>query len=254
MTSPTLIATLGLGFILGLKHALDADHIVAVSTIVSEHKSISKSSLIGTFWGLGHTVSLFLIGLLVILLRLVIPPKLALLMEFGVAMMLVFLGANIIWTFFRGRKIHIHAHEHAVPQLPSLSITTPDPDGLMHAHIHLHEEGKERAHEHNHLIRFGSKPFLVGLVHGVAGSAALMLLVLTTIPSPLTGLLYIVVFGVGSIGGMLLMSSLIGLPFVFTANKFATINHGIKVLAGISSIAFGNFLGWEIGFMQGLFL
>lgn len=104
------------------------------------------------------------------------------------------------------------------------------------------------------MIRFGSKPFLVGLVHGVAGSAALMLLVLTTIPSPLTGLLYIVVFGVGSIGGMLLMSSLIGLPFVFTANKFAIINQGIKVLAGISSIAFGIFLGWEIGFMQGLFL
>ena len=239
MTSPTLIATLGLGFILGLKHALDADHIVAVSTIVSEHKSISKSSLIGTFWGLGHTVSLFLIGLLVILLRLVIPPKLVLLMEFGVAMMLVFLGANIIWRFFRGRKIHIHPHEH---------------DRLTHTHIHLHEEGKETAHEHNHLIKFGSKPFLVGLVHGVAGSAALMLLVLTTIPSPLTGLLYIVVFGVGSIGGMLLMSSLIGLPFVFTANKFAIINQGIKVLAGISSIAFGIFLGWEIGFMQGLFL
>ena len=104
------------------------------------------------------------------------------------------------------------------------------------------------------MIRFGSKPFLVGLVHGVAGSAALMFLVLTSIPSPLTGLLYIVVFGVGSISGMLLMSLLIGLPFVFTANKFATINQGIKVLAGISSIAFGIFLGWEIGFMQGLFL
>ena len=238
MTSPTLIATLGLGFILGLKHALDADHIVAVSTIVSEHKSISKSSLIGTFWGLGHTVSLFLIGLLVILLRLVIPPKLALLMEFGVAMMLVFLGANIIWKFFRERKIHIHSHEH---------------DGVPHAHIHLHEQGREEAHEHNHLIKFGSKPFLVGLVHGVAGSAALMVLVLTTIPSPLTGLLYIVVFGVGSIGGMLLMSSLIGLPFVFTANKFASMNQAIKVLAGTSSIAFGVYLGWEIGFLQCLF-
>jgi ABC-type nickel/cobalt efflux system permease component RcnA len=233
-----LIATLGLGFILGLKHALDADHIVAVSTIVSEHKSITKSSLIGTFWGLGHTVSLFLIGLVVILLRLVIPPKLALLMEFGVAVMLVFLGASIIWKFLRSKKVHFHAHEH---------------DGVTHTHIHLHE-GNEETHRHNHLIKFGSKPFLVGLVHGVAGSAALMLLVLTTIPSPLAGLLYIVIFGVGSIGGMLVMSSLIGLPFVFTANRFVNINQAVKVIAGISSITFGIFLGWEIGFAEGLFL
>jgi high-affinity nickel permease len=239
MTSPTLITTLGLGFILGLKHALDADHIVAVSTIVSEHKSISKSTLVGTFWGLGHTASLFLVGLLVILLRLVIPPKLALLMEFGVAVMLVLLGGNAIWKFFRGKKVHIHAHEH---------------DGLSHTHIHLHEEGKEKTHRHNHLIQFGSKPFLVGLVHGIAGSAALMLLVLTTIPSPLAGLLYIIIFGLGSIGGMLMMSSLIGIPFVFTANKFTVINQGIRVLAGISSMAFGIFLGWDIGFVEGLFL
>ncbi|MGH7807250.1 MAG: hypothetical protein ACRENT_04085, partial [Thermodesulfobacteriota bacterium] len=214
--SPALIATLGLGFILGLKHALDADHVVAVSTIVSEHKSLSKSSLIGAFWGLGHTASLFLIGLVVILLRLTIPPKLALLMELGVAIMLVLLGSNIIWKFFKGKRLHGHTHEH---------------DGLAHTHIHLHE-GKEETHEHNHLIKLGSKPFLVGMVHGVAGSAALMLLVLTTIPSPLAGLLYILIFGIGSVGGMLIMSSLISLPFVFTANRFAVTNERIKALAG----------------------
>src|SRR5919109_181186 len=208
MTLFVLIATLGLGFVLGLKHALDADHIVAVSTIVSEHKSIFKSSLVGTFWGLGHTVSLFLIGLLVILLRLAISPRVALWMELGVAVMLVLLGANIVWKFFRGKRIHIHTHEH---------------DGLTHAHIHLHE-GEEEYHNHYHLIKFGTKPFFVGLVHGVAGSAALMLLVLTTIPSPLAGILYILIFGIGSIGGMLIMSSLISLPFIFTANKFGAIN------------------------------
>ena len=235
--SPVLIGTLGLGFILGLKHALDADHVVAVSTIVSEHKSLSKSSLIGAFWGLGHTASLFLIGLVVILLRLTIPPKLALLMELGVAIMLVLLGSNIIWKFFKGKRIHVHTHEH---------------DGLAHTHIHLHE-GKEETHEHNHLIKLGSKPFLVGMVHGVAGSAALMLLVLTTIPSPLAGLLYILIFGIGSVGGMLIMSSLISLPFVFTANRFAVTNERIKALAGVLSITFGLFLGWQVGFIEGLF-
>lgn len=238
MSLYVLIATLGLGFVLGLKHALDADHIVAVSTIVSEHKSIFKSSLVGTFWGLGHTVSLFLIGLLVILLRLAIPPRVALWMEFGVAIMLVLLGVNIVWKFFRGKRIHIHTHEH---------------DGLKHAHIHLHE-GEEEAHSHYHLMKFGTKPFFVGLVHGVAGSAALMLLVLTTIPSPLAGILYILIFGIGSIGGMLIMSSLISLPFIFTANKFGAINEGIKVFAGSLSTVFGCFLVWQIGFVERLFL
>lgn len=234
----TLIATLGLGFILGLKHALDADHVIAISTIVSEHKSISKSSLVGTFWGLGHTTSLLIAGLLVILLRLAIPTKLALLMEFGVSVMLVLLGVNVIRKFLRERKVHIHTHEH---------------DGLIHTHIHLHK-GKEETHKHNHLIKFSSKPFLVGLAHGVAGSAALMLLVLTTNPSPLAGLFYILIFGLGSIGGMLVMSSLISLPFVLTANKLVFINEGIKVLAGVSSVAFGIFLGWHVGFVEGLFL
>jgi high-affinity nickel permease len=238
MSSANLIATLGLGFILGIKHALDADHIAAVSTIVSEHKSVSKSSLIGTFWGLGHTASLFLIGLFVILIRLPIPPKIALLMEFGVSLMLVFLGANIIWKFFREKSIHIHEHEH---------------DGFTHTHVHIHEIEKKETHSHAHLIILGSKPFLVGLVHGVAGSAALMLLVLTTIPSPLVGILYILIFGLGSIGGMLIMSSLIGIPFVLTADRYGTINEGIRVIAGISSIGFGLFLGWQIGFVEGLF-
>lgn len=237
--TPTLIATLGLGFILGLKHALDADHIVAISTIVGEHKSISRSSLIGTFWGLGHTVSLFIVGLLVILLRLAIPPKVALAMEFGVAVMLVLLGVNVIRKFFRERKVHIHEHEH---------------DGFIHTHIHLHESKAEETHRHNHLIKFGSKPFLVGMVHGLAGSAALMLLVLATIPSPLAGIYYILIFGLGSVGGMLMMSSLISIPFILTANRFTLINEGIKVLAGVSSLAFGIFLGWHIGFVEGLFL
>jgi ABC-type nickel/cobalt efflux system permease component RcnA len=236
--SPALMATLGLGFIFGLKHALDADHVVAVSTIVSEHKSLSKSSLIGAFWGLGHTASLFLIGLFIILLRLTIPPKLALLMELGVAIMLVLLGSNIIWKFFKEEKIHVHTHEHG---------------GITHTHIHLHE-GEEETHDHHHFIKFGSKPFLVGMVHGVAGSAALMLLVLTTIPSPLAGLLYILIFGIGSVGGMLIMSSLISLPFVFTANRFAVVNERIKALAGVLSITFGLFLAWQIGFVEGLFL
>jgi ABC-type nickel/cobalt efflux system permease component RcnA len=225
-------AALTLGFSLGLRHALDPDHLVAVSTIVSEHKSLARSSLVGTFWGLGHTASLFIIGLVVILLRSSIPDRVALWMEMGVAVMLISLGANVIWRVGRERgfKIHTHAHTHD--------------DQSLHEHVHFHSQAD---HDHRHRIfRFGRRPFVVGMVHGVAGSAALTLGVLTTIPSVTLGLVYIVVFGLGSIGGMLLMSAIIGAPFAVTARRFSKINGGIRLLAGLFSVVFGLMLAWNL--------
>ena len=233
----SLYAAFGLGLILGIKHALDADHVIAVSTIVSEHQNLKWASLIGAFWGLGHTTTLFIVGLLVIGLRLTIPPRVALGLEFLVALMLLFLGASILWRSFRPEKLHLHAHVHS-PET--------------HVHFHLHGE-KEEDHSHPHPFKSMRKPFFVGMVHGLAGSAALMLLVLTTIPSALAGLGYILIFGVGSVGGMLVLSSLIGLPFIFTARRFTLLNRWIRVSAGAASVIFGLFLGWEIGFEQGLF-
>ncbi len=233
----SLYAAFGLGLILGIKHALDADHVIAVSTIVSEHRSLKWASLIGAFWGLGHTATLFAVGLLVIGLRLTIPPRLALGLEFLVAVMLVMLGVSILWRSFGPERLHLHPHAHN-PQT--------------HAHFHLHGS-REEDHGHGHPFNSMRKPFLVGMVHGLAGSAALMLLVLTTIPSPLAGLAYILIFGFGSVGGMLILSSLIGLPFVLTARRFTAMNRWIQVGAGAASVAFGIFLGWEIGFEAGLF-
>ncbi len=233
----SLYAAFGLGLILGIKHALDADHVIAVSTIVSEHRSLKWASLIGAFWGLGHTTTLFAVGLLVIGLRLTISPRVALGLEFLVALMLVILGASILWRSFGVEKLHLHTHAH-------------NPE--THAHFHLHDR-REEDHSHSHPFNSMRKPFLVGMVHGLAGSAALMLLVLTTIPSSLAGLAYILIFGVGSVGGMLVLSSLIGLPFILTARRFTLLNRWIRVVAGVASIGFGLFLGWEIGFQQGLF-
>lgn len=233
----SLYAAFVLGLILGIKHALDADHVIAVSTIVSEHQSLKWASLIGAFWGLGHTVTLFVVGLLVIGLRLTIPPRAALGLEFLVALMLVALGVGILWRSFQAERLHLHAHAH-------------NPE--THAHFHLHES-REEDHGHPHPFSSMRKPFLIGMVHGLAGSAALMLLVLTTIPSPLAGLAYILIFGVGSVGGMLVLSSMIGLPFIFTAQRFTLLNRWIRIVAGAASVAFGLFLGWEIAFQQDLF-
>ncbi len=233
----SLYAAFVLGLVLGLKHAMDADHLIAVSTIVSEHKSLKWASLIGAFWGFGHTVTLFIVGLLVIGLRLTIPPRVALGLEFLVALMLVFLGLSILWRSFRAEGLHLHAHNHS-PET--------------HAHFHLHGS-REEDHSHRHPFSSMRKPFLVGMVHGLAGSAALMLLVLTTIPTPMAGLAYILIFGAGSVGGMLGLSFLIGLPFVLTAQRFTLLNRWIRVVAGAASVIFGLFLGWEIGFQEGLF-
>jgi len=237
MSKGTLIGLLGLGLILGLRHALDPDHIAAVSTIVSESRSVRRSSLIGTCWGLGHTMSLLVAGVLVIALKIQISDRLALWMEFTVALMLILLGLKAVLKPLRGWRIHVHQHAHG---------------GSSHSHVHLHRPSEEHAHQHRHLIRSGARPFLVGLVHGMAGSAALMILVLATIPSALAGLIYIAVFGLGSVGGMLIMSSLISLPFILTRQRFNVLSQGLQVAVGLFSLGFGLFLSWQYGFHEHL--
>lgn len=228
-----ITAVLTFGFILGLRHALDPDHLVAVSTIVSEHKSVARSSLVGTFWGLGHSASLLAIGVALLLLRASIPETITLWMEVPVAGMLIALGVTATWQAMRERGLGIHTHTHAQEE------AAPP-----HKHLHLHARD-EHSHQHR-LIRIGRRPFIVGMVHGIAGSAAITLAVLTTIPSVALGLVYIAVFGIGSIGGMLLMSAMIGLPFAVTARRFSIVNGGIRLFAGLFSILFGLVLAWKL--------
>jgi len=237
------LSVLGLGFVLGLKHALDADHLVAVSTIVSERKGFLSSSLVGALWGLGHTASLLLVGLLVVLFHVQIPDKIAMGMEFTVAIMLVILGANLLWKIRKGATLHFHAHEHS---------------HRLHVHPHLHEHAvpghrHEQELQNHHKVKASKKPFFVGMVHGMAGSAALMLVVLATISSRAVALLYIAIFGIGSVGGMFLMSALISIPFAITA-RHRGINRIVQIAAGILSVSFGLFLVWQIGFSEGFLL
>lgn len=230
-------ASLALGFTYGLRHALEADHVIAVSTIVSEHKSLWRSSLVGTFWGLGHTASLFGVGVIVLLLKVKVSESAAPWMEMPVAVMLVALGAYTFWQALTDRQLSLHTHAHA-----------HDGEGE-HRHLHLHAASAtdDAPHDHRHKsFRIGKKPFLVGLVHGFAGSAALMLAVLTTMPSVAFGLAYIAVFGIGSVGGMLLMSAVVSLPFLATGGRFASVNKAIRLLAGLVSVAFGLLLAWEL--------
>ena len=237
MMDSSLLAAFGLGLLLGIQHALDPDHLIAVSTIVSEHKSFKWASLIGVFWGLGHTTTLFIVGLFVIGLRLTIPPRLGLGLELLVAAMLMILGLNVLRKAFAAERVHLHTHSH---------------NPVTHTHFHVHEN-PQQDHAHLHAFKAMRRPFIVVMVHGLAGSAALMLLVLSTIESPLGGLAYIVIFGLGSVGGMLLLSGIISLPFILTAQRFTLMNRWIRVFAGIASVTFGLYLGWEIGAEFGFF-
>jgi nickel/cobalt exporter len=240
IASPLSVASiLGLGLILGLKHALEADHLAAVATIVSERKSWLSSSLVGGLWGVGHTISLLIAGAAVILLHLQISERLALWLEFGVALMLVGLGAQALYKLTRGGRLHLHVHHHG---------------GHTHVHPHLHHGSLESDPRTHHGFRLGARPLIVGMVHGLAGSAALMLLVLSTIPSPVIGFVYIAVFGLGSIGGMMLMSSLVGLPVHLTAARFTRAHLAVRGLAGLFSLGFGLFMVYEIGFVARLLL
>lgn len=222
------VSVLLIGFVFGLYHAVEADHLAAVSAIVSERKSLLSATIIGGFWGAGHTISLFLVGVLVIFLKLQISESLETKLEAAVGAMLIFLGLNALRKIFQSEKIHAHTHTH---------------EGHTHTHIHTHtDETEEKSH---HFLRFTPRSVLVGMVHGLAGSAGLMLLVLPTIQSPAIALIFILIFGIGSILGMMLMSLLLGLPFHFTAGRFLQLNRAIKICAGMFSFGLGIFIIYE---------
>lgn len=214
----TLSLALGLGFVLGLKHATEADHLVAVSTIVSEQRSLWRASIVGALWGVGHTAMLLLVGIVVILLGVRIPERVGALLEVGVALMIVFLGARILYSLSRkhdAAKLHSHPFNASASRNSLTSL----------------------------------RPVIIGMVHGLAGSAALTLLVLTEVlrgGSPSLGFAFLLIFGVGSIGGMLLMSTLIGLPFALTAMRFEKFNKPVRFFAGITSVLFGLYYAWKI--------
>ncbi|TLY30924.1 MAG: urease accessory protein UreH [Nitrospirae bacterium] len=235
MPDAQFITILSLGFVLGARHALDADHIAAVSTILSRRPTFGASGFIGFCWGFGHTAVLLLVGLVVIALKITIPEALAQVFEFGVGVMLVVLGASLALAIAR-EGWHLHAHEH---------------DGERHLHLHSHQLRPD--HTHRHWLRRSLQPLCVGMVHGLAGSAALMLMVLSTVRTLWEGVAYILVFGVGSILGMMLLGLVISLPLVLSASFGRRAQMTVQGLASLGSIGLGLAMMVRIGLGEGLF-
>jgi cytochrome c biogenesis protein CcdA len=241
MSNVPLLTTLALGFVLGLRHALDADHVAAVAALTESRGGLRRALGNGISWGMGHALTIGLAGGAAILLRSAFPERLALAFEFAAALMLIVLGALALRGAVHDR-LHLHAHRHG---------------DVAHAHLHFHavphDAGSLPAHEHPHPVRLALRPFLVGTVHGLAGSAALAILVLATMPTVLSGCVYLVVFGLGTMVGMALMSLVLTAPFVLAERRAAGLSHALRGAAGFGSLAVGLLLAWQAGRASGLF-
>jgi high-affinity nickel-transport protein len=243
-----------LGLFLGMRHSTDPDHIVAVSTIVSRQRSIRSSATIGLLWGLGHTLTIFLVGSAIIIFGVVIPPRLGLSMEFCVALMLILLGVLNLTGVMRWITEHFTPMKRVAASQPAASL-----DRIFEnpGNTNQRVPGSIELFLDRTIGKLGLyqtiRPLVVGLVHGLAGSAAVALLVLSTIKSPLWSTAYLLVFGFGTMVGMMLMTAAISIPLVYTGKKFSKINRQLTAISGLASMAFGIFLVYHIGFVDGLF-
>jgi hypothetical protein len=231
MSNSSIISILAFGFVLGLKHAIEADHVAAVSTIASEQRSLLGSSLVGALWGIGHTISLLAAAALIVLMHIEISDRVSLGLEFMVGLMLIILGVNALRKLLRGGHLHMHVHQHG---------------GRQHVHPHIHD-GRQPDGRSHHGLKLQRRPLIIGMIHGLAGSGALMLLVLSTIRQPVVGLFYVLIFGVGSTGGMMLMSALVGLPAKLTAQRFSRANAILRAGSGAFSIVLGSIIVCQNG-------
>jgi high-affinity nickel-transport protein len=247
-----LVSIILVGFFLGVRHAADPDHVTAVAAIVSREPRFGASARVGLIWGLGHSLTIFLVGSAIILFKIVIPPRLELSMEFAVAVMLIVLGLSNLtglvswlreWVMPTGRRVHSHPHTH---------------EGIIHTHVHVHATEPHEV-KSVHAVAASSKPgsvlrsFVTGVVHGLAGSAAIALLVLGAIQETAWAIAYLVVFGFGTIIGMVLITSLLAAPVVLGSKRFELVNRYLPVTSGALSLIFGLVLAYEIGWIQGLF-
>jgi hypothetical protein len=264
------LALVVLGLMLGIRHATDPDHVIAVTAILTRERRLGAATRIGLVWGLGHTLTVLLLGAAIIIFKFKVPLRLGLSMEFAVAVVLILLGlgaaGKILYTArlrlissadMKLPMVHSHAHSHAT---------------LAHCHIHIHP--------HAHAVKHGSvrdaiplhdshlpsdaafelppgrsllTSFGVGLVHGLAGSAAIALLVMSAIPEPKWALIYLIIFCVGVVLGMVLITAIIGAPFMLISKRMAGIHRGLTLGAGLLSFGFGLFLAYQIAVVDKLF-
>ncbi len=224
-----MFGALFLGLLIGLQHAFEADHVAAVASLTTREKSLRDAARLGSAWGIGHTLTLLLFGGGVLLIGGVVDPRLALWLESAVGVMLILLGLDVLRRLLRDR-IHFHRHHHGARE---------------HFHAHSHAGGGDHAqdpHKHTHKRGLPLRSLLVGMMHGMAGSAALIVFALGTVQSIWQGLAYILLFGVGSIIGMTVLALIISLPLRWSARSLTWAHNGLTAVLGLITVALGALL------------
>jgi high-affinity nickel permease len=258
----SFLSIIAVGFFLGMRHATDPDHVIAITTIVTRQQKLARAALTGAFWGIGHTLTILVVGAAIIIFEVVIPTRLGLSMELSVGFMLILLGVMNVAGFVRA--------------MPSAAMQENGQPGVIHSHPHAHGD-YIHSHPHGHSPEshphrpnrtplalmdrlFGKlavyrpiRPFVIGVVHGLAGSAAVALLVLTTIPNPRWAVAYLLLFGLGTVAGMMLITMSIASAFTFLGRGRAKFSQRLAFVSGLLSLAFGMLLVYQIGFGHGLF-
>ena len=233
-----MLGVLFLGFLIGLQHAVEADHLAAVASLATRGKSLRDMVHTGAVWGVGHTLTLFAFGGVVMLAGEMVPGGFVQLLEMAVGVMLVLLGADVLRRLLRER-VHFHAHSHGAER---------------HFHAHRHRPRLEHArdpHRHNHAPTVSLRALFVGMMHGMAGSAALIVLALGAVDSVWQGLLYILLFGAGSIVGMAVLGVVISVPLRRSATGLTWINNGLQAVLGIFTVGLGAYIIYDIGVAGG---
>ncbi|OGH13016.1 MAG: hypothetical protein A2687_01230 [Candidatus Levybacteria bacterium RIFCSPHIGHO2_01_FULL_38_26] len=235
---PIFLTVLGFGFLLGLRHATDADHVVAITTLLGKHGKIKHSTIIGILWGIGHSITVTLIAIPIIFFSLVISPSLELALEFLVGVMLVLLGIFTLTGITekvskRFTPVSIHRHPHKAKS------------GSDHSHFHFHISKLISENIHHIGIYQTIRPIIIGLIHGLAGSAAVAILILSTINNPLHSAFYLFLFHFGVIFGMMIITTFLGASVILVKRKSENLHRYLITASGVLSFGFGLFVMYE---------
>jgi high-affinity nickel-transport protein len=256
-----LLSILAVGFFLGMRHATDPDHVIAVTTIVSNQRNSMRAALIGAFWGVGHTLTIFVVGAGIILFNLMIPVRVGLSMELSVAVMLIILGMLNVAGFLRSvpagsipthdGEIVVHSHPHSHGDYTHSHPHVHQHDGHSHPADDMSLAGMDRGLGEATLYQY-LRPFVVGVVHGLAGSAAVALLVLATITNVHWAIAYLLIFGVGTIAGMMLITMSLASAFRLVGKTRQKFSRRLALASGLLSVGFGFFVAYQICIVDGL--
>lgn len=234
-----MINVLFLGFLIGLRHALEVDHVMAVAALTTS-KTDTSAIRQGVAWGIGHTLTLLAVGGVFLFIDTLVPEHVAQILEFTVGIMLLVLGADVIHQIIYNH-LHIHTHLHT--------------GGVKHIHPHSHLPNSinhPKGHHHKHINEIPMRALLVGFMHGLAGSGALILLTLQSVRSPVLGVFYLMLFGIGSIIGMAILTTIITIPMKYSLKNLSSLYFGLRVVIGISTVILGMFVMYDIGVVEGL--